>query len=47
MPVRTEVASLRRDVDTDADLEVAIGLGVGDRTRATLADLGEHDALGA
>ena len=36
VPVRAELPSLRRDVDTDDDLVEAIALGVGARTRAVL-----------
>ena len=38
-PVRAELASLRRDVDTEADLAAARTLGVGRHTRLALGDL--------
>jgi 2-phospho-L-lactate guanylyltransferase len=37
-PVRAEVASLRRDVDTEDDLVAARELGVGEHTRRALGD---------
>jgi 2-phospho-L-lactate guanylyltransferase len=36
VPVRAEVPTLRRDVDTDTDLRAAVALGVGRHTRDAL-----------
>ena len=38
MPVRAELSSLRRDVDTEADLAAARELGVGEHTARALGD---------
>ena len=40
MPVRAEVPTLRRDVDTDEDLLAARALGVGRHTAEVLSTYG-------
>jgi 2-phospho-L-lactate guanylyltransferase len=46
VPVRADVPTVRRDVDTDADLEAARTLGVGPHTAAVLAS-GRHVTRGS
>jgi 2-phospho-L-lactate guanylyltransferase len=41
VPIRAELSTLRRDVDTELDLDAARALGVGEHTAAALRDLAD------